>query len=46
MLRIVSPQRRVPSAQLADVWATPPDPTLERDLEALGGQLADPWTGS
>jgi prevent-host-death family protein len=36
----------VPSAQLADLWATPPDPTLERDLEALGGQLADPWASS
>jgi prevent-host-death family protein len=22
----------VPSAQLADLWATPPDPTLDRDL--------------
>jgi hypothetical protein len=36
----------VSSTQLADLWATPPDPTLERDLQALGGQLADPWVSS
>ena len=33
----------VPSAQLADLWATPPDHTLDKDLEALGGELTDPW---
>jgi hypothetical protein len=33
----------VSSAQLADLWTTPPDPTLEADLKALGGQLTDPW---
>jgi prevent-host-death family protein len=33
----------VPSAQLADLWATPPDPTLDKDLQALGGELTDPW---
>lgn len=33
----------VPTGQLADLWATPPDPTLEKDLEALGGELTDPW---
>lgn len=33
----------VSSIQLTDLWATPPDPTLEHDLGALGGQLADPW---
>jgi hypothetical protein len=27
----------------SDLWATPPDSTLEHDLQALGGQLADPW---
>src|SRR6478752_5072454 len=32
----------VSSIQLADLWATPPDPTLEHDLGALGGQLTDP----
>jgi hypothetical protein len=33
----------VPSAQLADLWTTPPDPTLNEDLEALDGALTDPW---
>jgi prevent-host-death family protein len=33
----------VSSTQLSDLWATPPDPTFEHDLEALGGQLTDPW---
>jgi prevent-host-death family protein len=33
----------VSSTELADLWATPPDSTLKRDLEALGGQLTDPW---
>lgn len=33
----------VPSAQLAGLWATPPDPTLDKDLEALDGELIDPW---
>jgi prevent-host-death family protein len=33
----------VPSAQLADLWATAPDPTLDADLGALGGELTDPW---
>ena len=33
----------VPSTQLADLWAAPPDPTLEKDLEALAGELTDPW---
>jgi prevent-host-death family protein len=33
----------VSSIQLADLWATPPDPTLEHDLQALDGQLIDPW---
>lgn len=34
----------VPSPRLAELWATPADPTLERDLEALGGELTDPWS--
>jgi prevent-host-death family protein len=34
----------VPSAQLADLWTSPPDLTLEEDLQALGGELNDPWT--
>lgn len=33
----------VPSTQLADLWATPPDPTLNEDLNMFGGQLTDPW---
>jgi len=36
----------VPSAQLADLWTAPPDPTLEEDLQALGGELTDPWSAS
>jgi prevent-host-death family protein len=36
----------VSSIQLADLWATPPDRTLEHDLQALGGQLTDPWATS
>jgi prevent-host-death family protein len=39
----VRTRRWVSSAGLADLWATPPDPTLEQDLELLGGQLTDPW---
>jgi prevent-host-death family protein len=34
----------VPPNQLTELWAAPPDPTLDQDLEALGGQLADPWS--
>lgn len=33
----------VPSAGLADLWATPPDPTLDEDLGKLAGGLIDPW---
>lgn len=33
----------VPSAQLADLWATAPDPTLDDELGALSGELTDPW---
>jgi prevent-host-death family protein len=33
----------VPRAELADLWTAPPDPTLDEDLEAMGGELADPW---
>ena len=33
----------VPSASLTGLWAMPPDPTLDRDLQALGGNLSDPW---
>jgi prevent-host-death family protein len=34
----------VPGAQLAELWEAPADPTLQTDLEALGGELTDPWT--
>lgn len=34
----------VPSTQLADLWATPAEPTLSRDLERLSGELTDPWS--
>lgn len=33
----------VSPAQLAELWRAPADPTLEKDLEALGGELSDPW---
>lgn len=33
----------VPGSQLGELWSLPPDPTLERDLEKLGGELMDPW---
>lgn len=34
----------VSSTQLADLWAAPADPTLQQDLEILGGELTDPWS--
>ena len=34
----------VPSAQLSDLWEAPADPTLEKELEAMGGELTDPWS--
>lgn len=37
------PRQWVPSTRLADLWQAPADPTLEKDLEALGGELKDPW---
>jgi prevent-host-death family protein len=33
----------VPAGQLSDLWNAPADPTLEQDLEALEGELTDPW---
>jgi prevent-host-death family protein len=36
-------RRWVSHALLADLWATPPDPTLDDDLRVLGGGLNDPW---
>jgi prevent-host-death family protein len=28
---------------LAELWSSPPDPTLMRDLSRMGGELVDPW---
>jgi prevent-host-death family protein len=42
----VRTRRWVSSAALADLWATPPDPTLEEDLGVFGGQLTDPWAAT
>jgi prevent-host-death family protein len=36
-------RRWVAASQLAELWAAPADPTLEQDLEKLGGELTDPW---
>jgi prevent-host-death family protein len=36
----------VPAAELADLWRAPADPALTKDLEALGGEILDPWTPS
>jgi prevent-host-death family protein len=30
--------------QLTELWKAAPDSTLEKDLEALGGDLLDPWS--
>ncbi len=43
----LGPVRRahwVPSNRLAEIWSLPPDPTFERDLERMGGEMVDPWT--
>lgn len=34
----------VPNSQLTDLWKAPSDPTLEKDLEGIGGELRDPWS--
>jgi prevent-host-death family protein len=36
-------RRWVPSGQLTGLWRSPADPTLELDLERIGGVLVDPW---
>lgn len=33
----------VPGRQLTELWEAPPDPTLGKDLEAMGGEMPDPW---
>jgi prevent-host-death family protein len=43
---VLGPVRRarwVPGSRLAELWALPPVPTLEKDLERLGGEMVDPW---
>lgn len=37
--------RWVPSSRLAELWSTASDPTLQSDLERMGGEVVDPWTG-
>jgi prevent-host-death family protein len=34
----------VPGDRLAELWNAAPDPTFEKDLELLGGEMVDPWT--
>jgi prevent-host-death family protein len=34
----------VAGSRLASLWSLPPDPTLEKDLEFMGGEMVDPWT--
>jgi prevent-host-death family protein len=34
----------ISSSRLARLWDLPPDPTLEKDLERMGGEMVDPWT--
>jgi prevent-host-death family protein len=39
-----APHRRwVSASQLDELWSSPADPTLEKDLERLGGGLTDLW---
>lgn len=43
---MLGPLRRdvwVPSSELRDLWALPPDPALAGDLDEFGGELRDPW---
>lgn len=39
----VRARRWVPGGQLAELWNAPLDPTLEKDLEMMGGEMQDPW---
>jgi prevent-host-death family protein len=36
-------RRWVDTARLGDLWDLPVDATFERDLEAFGAGLRDPW---
>ena len=43
----LGPLRRdhwVAGSRLAGLWDLPPDRTLEKDLEFIGGEMVDPWT--
>ena len=43
---VLGPLRRdhwVAGSRLAELWAMPPDRTLEKDLEFMGGEMVDPW---
>jgi prevent-host-death family protein len=42
-LRPIRAQRWVESAELADIWTLPADPTLMADLETSDDDLWDPW---
>jgi prevent-host-death family protein len=33
----------VPGSRLDELWSSPADSTLDKDLENLGGELTDPW---
>lgn len=44
---VLGPVRRaqwVPGSRLAELRALGPDPSFERDLERMGGEMVDPWT--
>jgi hypothetical protein len=43
MATVPQKEQWVPRAQLADLWAAPANPTLEKNLEVMGGELTDPW---
>jgi antitoxin (DNA-binding transcriptional repressor) of toxin-antitoxin stability system len=34
----------VDTGELHELWASPPDAELDRDLEAFAAGLRDPWT--
>jgi prevent-host-death family protein len=38
-----SRRRWVQPHELAEVFASPPDPTLDRDLRAMTGEMRSPW---
>jgi antitoxin (DNA-binding transcriptional repressor) of toxin-antitoxin stability system len=42
-LRAIRTAHWVESAELADIWKLPADPTLMADLETLDDDLWDPW---